>query len=167
MGGTRKLVWTGEELSKATFRYRHPLDDEAEVALTPLSRVARLERAGVNLVRVPPGRRAFPAHRHHLEEEWVFVISGTAEVRLDDTMHRLGPGGFVAFPPGGPVHAVRNPSAAEDLVCLTGGENAAAEIVDFPDAGRRLVRGQGLLAAAPSGAFEPFDFFSRSPEGAP
>lgn len=161
--GERKLVWTAEEVGAAAFRFLHPLDDGAEVFLAPLSRVAGLERAGVNLVRVPPGRRAFPLHRHHVEEEWVYVVSGTAEVRLDADRHRLGPGGFVVFPPGGAAHAVENPSGDTDLVCLTGGENAPGEIVDFPEAGRRIVRGRALFQAADADAFGPFDYFSKSP----
>lgn len=163
MTGEAKLVWTAEELAATTFRFLHPLDDGAEAMLTPLSRIAGLQRAGVNLVRIPPRRRAFPVHRHAVEEEWVFVLSGTAEVRLDGARHRLGAGGFVAFPPGGPAHAVENAAADEDLLCLTGGECAPADIVDFPDAGRRLARGRGRPEVAPSAAFEPFDFFARSP----
>jgi uncharacterized cupin superfamily protein len=163
MDGERKLVWTAEELGRASFRYLHPLDEGAEARLTPISRVAGMRRAGVNLVRVPPGRRAFPAHRHHAEEEWAYVVSGTAEVRLDGEVHLLGPGGFVAFPPGGPAHSVANPSGTEELVCLMGGENAAAEIVDFTDAGQRLVRAGALLETAAAAGFAPFDFFSRSP----
>jgi uncharacterized cupin superfamily protein len=159
----RKLVWTADEIGAATFRFVHPLDDGAEVLLAPLSRMAGLERAGINLIRVPPGRRAFPLHRHHVEEEWVWVVSGTAEVRLDAERHRIGPGGLAVFPPGGPAHAVENPSADTDLVCLTGGENAPGEIVDFPEAGRRIVRGRGLFQIGDADAFSPFDYFSRSP----
>ncbi len=158
-----KLVWTADELAASSFRFRHPLDDGAEAVLTPISRVARLARAGVNLVRVPPGRRAFPLHRHHVEEEWVFILAGTAEIRLDDARHRLGPGGFVAFPPGGPAHAVENPSETDDLLCLAGGENAPGEIVDFPTAGKRIVRGRTLFEIADSDGFGPFDYFSRTP----
>jgi uncharacterized cupin superfamily protein len=159
----RKLVWTAEELAATSFRFCHPLDDGAEAVLTPISRIARLERAGVNLVRVPPGRRAFPVHRHHVEEEWVFILSGTAEITLDAAHHRLGPGAFVAFPPGGPAHAVANPSAEDDLVCLAGGENAPGEIVDFPHAGQRIVRGRDLFEIAAADSFGPFDYFSRTP----
>jgi uncharacterized cupin superfamily protein len=158
-----KPVWTAEEVRATEFRFRHPLDDGAEVFLSPLSRITGLERAGVNLVRVPPGRRAFPLHRHHVEEEWVYVVSGIAEVRLDAERRRLGPGGFAVFPPGGPAHAVENPSANAYLVCLMGGENAPGEIVDFPEAGTRIVRGRNLFQIADAGAFGHFDYFSRSP----
>lgn len=163
MSDERKLVWTAEELAATSFRFLHPLDDNAEAVLTPISRIAQLERAGVNLVRVPPGRRAFPVHRHHVEEEWVYVLAGIAEVRLDDLRHRLGPGAFVAFPPGGPAHAVENASAEDDLLCLAGGENAPGEIVDFPEAERRIVRGRTMFEIAGTEGFAPFDYFSKTP----
>jgi hypothetical protein len=44
-----------------------------------------------------------------------------------------------------------------------GGENAPADIIDFADAARRLVRAPATLEAAPAAAFEPFDFYSRTP----
>ena len=89
--------------------------------------------------------------------------TSTAEITLDAACHRLGPGGFVAFPPGGPAHAVANPSASDDLVVLAGGENAPGEIVDFPQAGRRIVRGRDLFEIAAADSFGPFDYFSKTP----
>ena len=162
MGEGRKLVWTAEELGQAGARFLHPLDDDAEAVLVPLSRFTGMQRAGVSIVRVPAGKRAFPVHRHHVEEEWVYVLSGTAGLRMDGETHRLAAGGFAFFPPGGPAHAVENRSG-EELVCLMGGESAPAEVVDFTEAGRRLVRAPGLAEDAPAGSFAPFDFFSRSP----
>ncbi len=163
MAEGRKLVWTADELAGASVRFLHPLDDGAEALMAPLSRITALQRTGVNLVRVPPGRRAFPLHRHHAEEEWAYVLSGTADIRLDTEVHRLGPGGFAAFPPGGPAHAVENASPDAELVCLMGGENATTDVVDFPEAGQRLVRAGPLVDAAGADAFAPFDFFSKSP----
>ena len=155
-------VLSADEIAAAGFRFGHPLDEEAEVTMSPLSRLAGLGRAGVNLVRVAPGRTAFPLHRHMVEEEWTYVLSGEAEVTLDDAIHRLGPGAFVAFPAGGPPHQVRNPGDAE-LVCLMGGEHRPFEAVDFPDHGKRVTRTGAGVEIADADAFEPFDFFARTP----
>ena len=103
-----KLVWQSMDLAATKFTYRHPLVENAEVSLVPLSRLAGLMRAGVNLVEIPPGRQAFAHHRHHVEEEWVYVLSGTATVRLDDETHELAAGGFEAFIPGGAAHSISN-----------------------------------------------------------
>jgi uncharacterized cupin superfamily protein len=42
---------------------------------------------GCTLTIVPPGKRAYPFHRHHVFNELFFILSGSGEVRLDD--HRL------------------------------------------------------------------------------
>jgi uncharacterized cupin superfamily protein len=34
---------------------------------------------------VPPGRKAFPFHRHHVMDELFFVVSGEGEYRFGDT----------------------------------------------------------------------------------
>lgn len=160
MSGPR-TVWTAEETAAAGFDYRHPLDEGARVWIAALSRMSGLARTGVNLIRVAPGARAFPRHRHHVEEEWVFVLEGTATVRIGDAEHRLAPGGFAAFAPGGPAHCVENRGEAA-LLCLTGGESAAAEIVDFPDQGARVVNGADGPRRLPL-EDAPFDFFALTP----
>ena len=157
-----RLVLTPDEVAAAGFRFGHPLDQAAEVTMTPLSRLAGLERTGINLVRVAPGRKAFPLHRHLVEEEWTYVLTGEAEVTLGEAVHRLGPGGFVAFPPGGPPHQVANPGAAE-LVCLMGGEHRPFDAVDFPEHGKRVTRSGAGTEVGDALSFEPFDFFSRTP----
>ena len=162
MTGAPPLLLSAEEVAARGFRFGHPLEEEAEVTMTPLSRLTGLARAGVNLVRVAPGRKAFPLHRHMVEEEWTYVLSGEAEVTLGDAVHRLGAGAFVAFPAGGPPHQVRNAGDTE-LVCLMGGEHRAFEAVDFPDHGKRLTRTSAGTEIGAADSFEPFDFFSRTP----
>ncbi|GMG80894.1 hypothetical protein LNKW23_01060 [Paralimibaculum aggregatum] len=159
---TQRHVWPAAELETRGFRFGHPLDAEAEAEIVSLARLTGLARTGVNLVRVAPGRRAFPTHRHHREEEWVYVLSGTAEIRIGAALHRLGPGGFAAFPAGGEAHSVRNPGDAEPLLCLMGGETTETEAVDFPDQGKRVIRSAGGARIMPL-EDAPFDFFSRTP----
>jgi uncharacterized cupin superfamily protein len=93
----------------------------------------------VNLVRVPPGKSSFPLHAHAREEEFVFVLSGRGVVRLGEARFEVAHGDFVGFPAGGPAHLVHNPYE-EDLVYLAGGERTDLDVIDFPEAGRRLVR---------------------------
>ena len=162
MSETPAPVLTAEEIAARGFRFGHPLEEEAEVTIVPLSRLAGFARTGVNLVRIAPGRKAFPLHRHMAEEEWTYVLAGEAEVTLGDEVHRLGPGGFVAFPPGGPAHQVENRGAGE-VVCLMGGESRSTETVDFPEHGKRLTRTPLGAEIGAADSFEPFDFFARTP----
>ena len=66
-----KLLWRASEIDKNPFSFSHPFDDEAEVCLFGLSRLAGLQRAGVSLTKLAPGKVSFPLHRHHAEEEWI------------------------------------------------------------------------------------------------
>jgi hypothetical protein len=56
-------------------------------------------KLGCPLFRVQPGRSAFPAHRHHANEEAIHVPAGEGILRLDGAEHTVGPG---AAPPADP-----------------------------------------------------------------
>ncbi|MGF1466857.1 MAG: cupin domain-containing protein [Sandaracinaceae bacterium] len=116
------------------------------MTVSDCSRRAGLERTGVTLARLSPGKAAFPVHRHHAEEDWVYVLEGSVEVRLGDVVREVGPGSFVAFVPGGPAHQLHNRSDA-DVVYLMGGESSAVEIVDFPELGKRSLRMNDFYAS--------------------
>lgn len=39
-------------------------------------------KLGYNITAVPPGKRAFPSHNHHANEEMFFVLQGTGELHV-------------------------------------------------------------------------------------
>ena len=87
---------------------------------------AGLTRMGVWIRTVQPGDAGTQRHFHTVEEEWAYVLSGTATVRVGP--HRIGvrAGSFVGFPPGpAPHHFIA--SGAEALVLLEGGERRPHE----------------------------------------
>lgn len=118
---------------------KHPYNPRSEIHGVLLSRQTGLRRAGVNLARIPPGKESFAYHLHHVEEEWMFVLSGRGVADVGDEALDIAPGDFLGFPPGGPAHHVRN-TGAEDLVYLVGGESREIEVGDFPKLGLRMVR---------------------------
>src|SRR5512141_632288 len=59
------------------------------------------KQLGYNVTAVPPGKRAFPAHSHRVNEEMFYVIRGTGEVRIGTETYPLRPGDIVACPAGG------------------------------------------------------------------
>lgn len=157
-------VLKANESEGASFAFRHPLDPSFGCQMTPLSRLAGASSGAVNLVRVAPAECAFPLHRHHGEEEWMFVLEGTGEVTLDTDSFIVGPGDFAVFPAAGPAHSVRN-TGPEDLVCLMGGDAPMSDVVDFPDLGIRAVKDDKGYAAAPLDAF--LTIRPESPKEAP
>lgn len=166
----QKLVWTREEIAAMPFVFGHPLDEGAEVTLFGLSRLSGLAQTGVTLAHLAPGKAAFPLHRHHGDDEWIYIIDGDGTLTLDDADHPLSAGSFAAFPAGGPAHQLRN-SGDRTLVYLMGGSAVPLDVVDFPAQNQRMMRTGAAPDAAQAGpldSFAPFNFFTRTkPPGAP
>ncbi len=117
--------------------FRHPLNPASELRGTTLSRLTGLEKCGVNILRVPPGKESFVHHVHLVDEEWLYVLSGEGELRIGDERFAVGPGDFAGFPPRTHAHHLRN-TGAEDLVYLSGGEAVDFGIADFPELKLRM-----------------------------
>lgn len=119
--------------------FSHPWNPESEITGTHLSALAGLERTGVSLVRIAPGRESFAYHLHHREEEWIYILSGRGVAMIDGGEYDVRPGDFIAFPTPSVPHNMRNPNE-EELVYLMGGENRDFEIADFPALDKRMIR---------------------------
>lgn len=133
----------GLDWSRA-WRGRHPLNPASEMRLAPLGDAAGMQRVGVSLIRVPPGKESFIPHAHALQEEFVFILEGAGEMVLDGVAHPVGPGDFVGFPTDGVAHSLRA-TGPGDLVYLTAGERSATEVAEFPSIGRTLVMRDGTM----------------------
>jgi uncharacterized cupin superfamily protein len=143
----------------ARWTFSHPFNPASQVEGLALSTIAGLERAAVNLMRVPPGKESFAYHRHVAEEEWLYILAGRGLAEIGDETFEVGPGDFLAFPASGPAHQLANPGP-DDLVYLAGGERKHVEIADFPRHGKRLVRVGEKIAVhdlATAEAFGPFE----------
>ena len=117
----------------------HPLNPDSLLIGTHLSALTGLERTGISIVRIPPGKESFAYHAHHVEEEWIYVLSGTGTAKIDGVEHRVAAGDFMGFPTPSVAHHLQN-DGNEDLVYLMGGESREVEIADFPELGKRMVR---------------------------
>lgn len=105
-------------------------------------------KLGYNITAVPPGKRAFPFHNHQVNEEMIFVLEGTGEVRIGDQIYPLRAGDVVACPAGGreTAHQVIN-SGSVELKYLAVSTRLSPEIAEYPDSGKF-----GILAEFPAGA---------------
>ena len=119
--------------------FSHPWNPRSLMRGTQLARSVGLKRTGVNFMRVPPGKESFVYHSHRYEEEWMYVLSGTAIALIDGTEFAIGPGDFIGFPTPSVAHLLRN-NGSEDLVYLAGGENLEFEVAEFPTLRKRMVR---------------------------
>lgn len=106
------------------------------------------QKLGYNITAVPPGKRAFPFHNHRANEEMVFVLQGSGEIRIGATTYPLRAGDVVALPPGGPetAHQIIN-SGTEELRYLAVSTKLSPELAEYPDSGKF-----GVLAELPPDA---------------
>jgi uncharacterized cupin superfamily protein len=90
-----------------------------------------------------PGKRAWPFHNHHINEEMFFILEGEGEVRIGGETFPIRQGDVIAHPPGGPdtAHQIVNTSNAE-LKYLGVSTRLSAEICDYPDSKKFAVYGE-------------------------
>jgi len=137
------IVRAADRTTERELQFSHPLNPRSDIHGFLLASAVGLKNVGVFWARVPPGKESFVYHRHHGEEEFIYVLTGRCIVELDDGEHEVGPGDFVGFP-AGTAHHLRNPFA-EDVTYLSGGESRSMEIADFPRHGQRMVRVGGKM----------------------
>ncbi|MBU1426655.1 MAG: cupin domain-containing protein [Gammaproteobacteria bacterium] len=97
-------------------------------------------RLGYNITAVPPGKRAFPPHNHQINEEMFFVLEGTGEVRIGETVYPIRPGDIVACLAGGKemAHVVTNTGNTE-LKYLAISTRISPETCEYPETGKYTV----------------------------
>lgn len=120
----------------------HPLNGNAVRMTKRLGDLAGLRNMGIHLVRVKPGFESTEYHFHRAEEEFVYVLSGRGIAEIGSDKTEVGPGDLMAFPAGGPAHAMSNPGP-EDLVYLMAGERRYGDVVDYPRKIKRLLKAGG------------------------
>lgn len=102
----------------------YPHSDEAMGPLRRVGSAAGLVRLGINLQRLPPGRRSSWPHAESDEEEFVYLMAGEVDAWIDGELHPMRPGDFAAFPAGtGICHCFIN-NSTQDALLLVGGEAA-------------------------------------------
>ena len=90
------------------------------------------EKLRCGLWELPPGKRSFPLHLHHVTEEALFVVSGHATVHTPEGDTEIGPGDYVSFPPGGPAHQLVNLTDTP-MVYLGLAATFGVDVVEYPD----------------------------------
>ena len=113
----------------------------------PISDVGGLTQMGVGLRIVESGFLSSNRHFHTVEEEWVYVLSGTGLARVGPHRVKVRAGHFVGYPPGPIPHDFRA-EGDEPLVLLEGGERRKDEEhgwyvdLDLCFRGRELVKAE-------------------------
>src|SRR2546427_11954580 len=85
------------------FRFEHPLNPRSEVHLRALGALAGLQRVGILIGRVPPGKESFVYHSHRYEEEFLYVLARRGLAEIGEEEVEGGPGGFMGVPTPSPA----------------------------------------------------------------
>lgn len=133
-----KFVASGKEVSEKLGRKprsfdlleRHPFD--------------------VEILRIPPGKPAYPYHSHSAQWEFYHVISGSGSVRHRDGTTPIEAGDAFIFMPGEPHQLIND--GTEDITIYVIADNPIGEAHYYPDSGkwgvpipeRRLLRSENL-----------------------
>src|SRR3546814_15309662 len=79
--------------------------DSFEAHLAAVAAPAGARRLGARLVEVPPGKKAWPYHCHHANDEMFVILSGRGELRFGGEVYPCAAGAVVGCPSGGPETA--------------------------------------------------------------
>jgi uncharacterized cupin superfamily protein len=94
-----------------------------------------LSSLGCSVTVVPPGKRAFPFHRHHVIEEVFYILSGEGEYRYGAETFPVKTGDIVGAPAGGEAHQLVN-TGKSDLLYLGVSTVGSVDVVEYPDSGK-------------------------------
>lgn len=141
----RALLHRADVQALPEVRRPHPLDPTIVRHTRSLGDAAGLETIGVHYVRLEKGDTSSVHHRHHQDEEWVYILSGRGIAEIGDEKEEVGAGDFMGFMAGSQPHSLHNPNA-EDLVYLVGGNRWPFDVCDYPRVGKRRYRINGQNA---------------------
>ena len=127
-------------------RHVHQHNANAIRLTRSLSSLTGLETLGVHLVSLTQGRFSTEYHRHHEDEEFIYILSGCGLARIGAHQHDVAPGDFMGFNTRAEAHSLYNPHP-EDLVYLMGGTRSPIDICDYPDLDLRQFRVHGVRTA--------------------
>jgi len=121
-----KFVGSGKQVSEALGRKprstdlheRHPFD--------------------IEILRIPPGKAAYPYHSHSAQWEFYHVISGRGLARHREGTTSIEPGDAFMFQPGQPHQLINDGTV--DLVLYVVADNPIGESCHYPDSNKWLVR---------------------------
>lgn len=101
-----------------------------------VSEAAEGRDLGCSLYEIPPGHRSWPFHYHTGNEEALYILHGTGQLRLDDRMESLEADTYVSLPQGrAGAHRVIN-DGEEVLRYLAISTMRDPDVTVYPDSDR-------------------------------
>jgi uncharacterized cupin superfamily protein len=122
-------------------------EDEPDGYRAPYAKVQQhigASKLGASVVLLRQGEAVCPYHYEHIEEEWLFVLSGTPTVRTPEGERVAEAGDVVCFPRGpAGAHRISNAAEAPARVLIVS-EHAEVAATTYEDSDKIGVFGPGL-----------------------
>ncbi|HEV2614388.1 MAG TPA: cupin domain-containing protein [Gammaproteobacteria bacterium] len=97
----------------------------------PLGEFFGIKNFGVNLTRLRAGAESALLHRHSLQEEFIYIISGDPILVTETEEIQLHPGMCAGFVSRGVAHQLVN-RTADEVVYLEVGDRSVGDVVTYP-----------------------------------
>jgi uncharacterized cupin superfamily protein len=112
--------------------------DKFAVKFGPMGQLIGSTGLGCALHVVPPGKRAFPLHRHHVIDELFYIISGEGQYRWGDETLPVRAGDVISAPAGTKAHQLVN-TGTGDLRYLGISTMGSVDVCEYPESGKVAV----------------------------
>jgi len=94
------------------------------------------QQLGMSVVKIPPGKAAFPYHNHYAIEEVFYILEGSGDMIYgqNPVPKPIKQGDIIVCRAGGPetAHQLRNSDATRPLVYLAVSTKAVVDYVEHP-----------------------------------
>ena len=99
------------------------------------------KQLGYNISIIPPGKKSWPFHNHHISEEMFLILEGTGLLRHGENEFPLKKNDIIACPTGdrSVAHQIIN-DGNTNLKYLALGTNGSYDICEYPDSDKILSR---------------------------
>ena len=110
--------------------------EKFEAERAPVAPLIGASKLGYAVIRLQPGKRAWPYHAHHVIEEMFYVLSGNGTLRHADDEYPIRAGDFICSPadPKQP-HQIINTSD-EELTYIALSSQDHTDVMLYPDSGK-------------------------------
>ncbi|MFE8071890.1 cupin domain-containing protein [Marinobacteraceae bacterium S3BR75-40.1] len=119
--------------------------DGFEAHIAQLSPMVGARKLGYRYVELPPGKRGWPYHRHHSNEEMFVILEGRGTARIEDEEITIAAGCIVSALVG-QAHQIIN-TGEQPLRYLAISTMVEPDIIEYPDSGKFVA----FAGSAPGG----------------